>query len=87
MTTRRQVIGSGDFPVMVISQAEELAKLADSIAARADEMADRVRDPDAVNHYVRQAGHAEGVRDVLRWLTGQPPSAMLCDALDLQPEE
>lgn len=95
---RRQLIGSGDFPVLVAAKARELAHLADSIAARADAMAERIgagpfgagpstREAQTERAaYRRQAGHAEGVRDVLRWLAGDAPSPMLADCLDLTEE-
>lgn len=68
-------------------EAHELTELADSIAARSDELVERRLPGPRKLELTRQAGHAEGVRDVLRWLTGQPPSAMLCDTLDLDPKE
>ena len=72
--------------------AKELAALADSIAERADALAERLQRSSSStaeerNGFTRQAGYAEGVRDVLNWLAGDRPADLLTDVLDVDPED
>lgn len=81
---------SADTGALDYRQANQQARLADSLAERYYELIERLRERptsranlDQLDDLRHDRTYARAVRDTLLWLTGGEPAEQLCTTLDL----